>query len=268
MTPLQKELTDWELSAILKRYQASHELNLSVEQARQVYEYEQLRDTPSQKHFFSLWEELDFEYATFQNILTSEQWEGYEINHQETIRFNEQQLAQQDQEFVKQINAATDLLHYYQNTLLPDLYKQRIVVWQAFHSEREKIEYLKAEYKKYLNNKKKLILAEHFRHSRLLQPRLLQLSLLHHQLTCLLPDYYFFRENMQAPTRAVADYLEAKLNRGAAMIMEGLKDTLQAFKEFSTANTAKHLGKVNGWHGTLAAEESSLMFLLLLDKEK
>lgn len=268
MTPQANERDDWEFEAIQKRYRATHGLNLTIEQAKQVYEFEQLRDTPSDKHYFSIWEEFDFEYATFQNILTPEQFEDYKTKHQELIRLNEQQVAQQDQEYVKQLQAATDLFQYYQTTLLPDLEKKRMIVWQAFINKREKVEYLKAEYKKYLDAQKKFILVEHFRHSKTLQPHLLQLSLLNYKHSCLLPDYLSFRASMEEPTRVIADYLETKLKRGAALIMEGLKDTLQALKEFRKENTAKHIGEIRGWHVTIEAEEDNLMFMLMLDPKK
>jgi hypothetical protein len=142
-----------------------------------------------------------------------------------------------------------------------------LIVWQAFTNEREKVEYLKSEYKKYLDGQKKFILIEHFRHSKTLQPQLLQLSLVNHKLSCLLPDYSFW-VSLEAPTRVIADYLEAKIKRGASMITEDLKDTLQALEEFKKDNTAKHLGEIRGWHMTVANEEYNLMFLLLLDREK
>lgn len=267
MTPQESEIDDWEFEAIQKRYHATHGLKLTVDQAKQVYEYEQLRDTPSDKHYFSIWEEFDFEFASFQNILTPEQFEEYKTKHQELVRLNEQQVAQQDQQYVKQLEATKDLLHYYQSKLLPDFERQRMIVWQAFMKEREKIEYLKAEHKKHLDNQKKSILVEHFRHSKTLQPQLLQLSLLNHKLACLLPDYFSFRANMDEPTRVIADYLDAMLKRGAPMIMEGLTDTLQALKDFKMENKAKHIGEIGGWHVTIAAEEDNLMFLLLLDTE-
>jgi|SRR5215203_175131 len=268
MIPQENEIDDWEFEAIQKRYHATHELSLTIDQAKQVYEYEQLRDTPSDNHYFSIWEEFDFEFATFQNILTAEQFEGYKTKHEELVHLNEQQVAQQDQEYVKQLEAAKDLLNYYQSKLLPDLERQQMFFWQAFNNEREKVEYLKAEYKKHLDNQKKAILVEHFRHSRTLQPQLLQLSLLNHKLSCLLPDYFSFRAKLDEPTRVIAEYLEIKLKRGAEMIMERLQDTLQVLKDFRIENTAKHIGEIRGWHVTIASEEDNLMFLLLLDREK
>jgi hypothetical protein len=268
MTPEESKIDDWEFEAIQKRYHSTHGLKLTIEQAKIIYEYEQLKDTPSDTHLFSIWDEFDFEFATFQNILTPEQFAAYQTRHQERIRLNKQQLAQQDQEYTKQLDAAIDLLQYYQSRLLPDLQRQGRNIWQAFTGEREKVEYLKAEYKKYLDRRKKLILVEHFRYSKTLQPKLLQLSLLNHKLSCLLPDYFSFRANMETPTAVIADYLEIKLKEGASMIVEGLKETLQALQEFRKENTAKHIGEIKGWHVSIAAEEDNLMFLLLVDPKK
>ena len=268
MTSQETDIKEWELEAIQKRYHATHGLNLTVDQAKMIYEYEQLRDTTSNNHYFSLWEEFDFELVSFQRILTSEQFETYKINHLETIRHNEEQLVRQDQEYVKQQDLTKDMLHYYESQLLPDFEKQRMFIWQSFVNDKEKVDYLKAEYKKFLCDTKKFILVNHFRHSKTLQPNLLQLSLLHHQLICLLPDYYSFRVVIDAPTRGIADYLESKLKRATEMIKTGLNDTLQAFKEFKKANTARHLGEIRGWHTIVANEEDNFMFMLLLDRQK
>lgn len=268
MTPQASEKDDWELEAIQKRYRATHGLNLTIDQAERVYRYERLRDTPSDKHYFSVWEEFDFEFAIFQNILAPEQVEAYKAKHREQIDFNEQQLVQGDREYAKQVEAAEDLLRYYEIQLLPDLKGQRMIIYPAFFHEREKVDYLKAEYKKYLNDRKKFILVEHFRHSKTLQPLRLQLSLLHHKRICLLPDYNLFRASMDVPTSVIADYLERKLKRRTAAIMELLKDPLQALEEFRKANTAKHSGELKrprGWHTTAVNEEDNLMFILLLD---
>lgn len=267
MTPQASETDEWEVDVIQKRYRTTHKLNLTIDQAEQVYRYERLRDTPSDKHYFSRWEEFDFEFAIFQNILTPEQFEAYKAKHQEQIHFNEQQLVQQDREYAKNFEAAKDLLHYYESQLLPGLKRQRMGIWPAFIHEREKVDYLKAEYKKYLNDRKKFILVHHFRHSKTLQPLRLQFSLLHHKRMYLLPDYNLFRTSMEAPTSVIADYLESKLKRRTEIIAEALKDPLQALKEFRKANTAKHFGEIRGWHAAAANEEDNLMFILLLDNE-
>jgi hypothetical protein len=140
MTPQESEIDDWEFEVIQKRYHVTHGLKLTIDQAKGVYEYEQLRDTPSDKHYFSIWEEFDFEFATFQSILTAEQFEDFKKKHEESIRLNEQQVAQQDQQYIKQLEAAKDFLLYYQSKLLPDLERQRTIVWQAFNNERGKLE--------------------------------------------------------------------------------------------------------------------------------
>jgi len=227
MTPQKAKIAKWELEAIQNRYHATHGLNLTAGQAKLMYEYEQLRDTPSGNHYFSLWEELDFELVSFQEILTPEQFEVYKVNCQEVIRHHEEQLVLQDQEYVKYVEATKDLLRYYQKQLLPNLEKQGMIIWQAFRNDKEKVAYLKAEYKRFLEDNKKFILVNHFRNSKTFQPNLLKLSLLHHQLICMLPDYNSFQAGMDTPTRVIVEYLESKIKRGADMIMTNLNEILR-----------------------------------------
>jgi hypothetical protein len=262
-----KEIDEWNLKVLQQRCYATYGLDLTLDQVNQVYRFEQLRDTPSENHYFSFWEELDFEFAAFRDILTPQQFIIFKTKHKETIANHEQQLREQDKEYEKQLNAAKDMLHYYESNLLPDLQQHQIRIWPAFFTEREKIDYLKAEYKKFLDGKKKQILVEHFRHSRTLQPLLLELSLLRHKLSCLLPDYYSFRVSMNAPATAVADYLENKVRRATEMMMKELTTPLNALKEFEEATAAKHFGqKIGGWHVTIRREDENPMFILLIDK--
>lgn len=255
----------WEYETIQKRYNTSHGLKLTTEQAKQVFNYEQQRDTPSRNHYFSLWEEFDFELAAFRGILTTEQFEIYKIRHRELIHLNEQLLIQQDDEYSHQLDAIHDELLYCKTQLLPALEKERVFVFQACINEKEKVAYLKAEYKKFLYDNKKFILVNHFRHRKTYQPTLLKLSLSRHQLACLVPDYYSFRASMDAPTTAIADFLEDKLKKESDIIRHNLDSVLQTLKKFRQANAAKHLGDIRGWHTIDIEEEENLMFMLLLD---
>ena len=268
MTHQESEIDEWELEAIQKRYETTHGFNLTPDQARQVYDYEQLRDTPSKSHYFSFWEEWDFELISFEKILTPKQFEDYKTNQQDAIRQHEQWLIEQDKDILNQIQATEDLLHYYETQLLPALTKQQMLVWGAFNDNKEKVVYLKAEYKKFLDSYKKALLVNHFRHSKTFQPNFLKLALLRYQLICLLPDYISFQSDMDTPTTAVADYLEVRMKRTAEVIDLGLDDILQGLKDFRKANTAKHMGEIRGWYITSHNEEDSTMFLLLLDKHK
>lgn len=64
MTP---EEYQWHIKLARSRYQY---LNLTYEQAEKIYKYEQERDTYSDKHFFSDWEEWDY----WQTLLSSLKW--------------------------------------------------------------------------------------------------------------------------------------------------------------------------------------------------
>ncbi|MEX6688992.1 hypothetical protein QTN47_15900 [Danxiaibacter flavus] len=267
MIPQEANPNNREYEAIQKRYYTSHGLKLTTEQAAEVFYYEQQRDIPSRNHYFSLWEEFDFEFAALQDILTAEQFEIYKMKHQELIHLNEQLLIQQDEEYSHQLDAIKDELEYCRTQLLPALERERIFVLQACIDEKEKVAYLKAEYKKFLVDSKKFILVNHFRHRKALQPTLLKLSLLRHQLTCLIPDYYSFRASMDAPTMAIAGFLENKLKKDTDITRHNLDSVLQALKEFRQANTAKHLGDIRGWHTIDIEDEENLMFMLLLDPQ-
>lgn len=259
------EVKDWEFQAIQRRYQATHGLRLTFEQAEKIYEFEQVKDMPSDKHYFSIWEELDFEYTTFADILSPEQFDTYKLKHQELIRLNEHQLAQQDQEYSSPLESAKELLLFYENTLVPEIATQRLKFWNIINGEQEKIEYLKAEYRKYLTNRRKFILSDHFRNGKTLQPRLLQLSLLNHKMCCLVPDYSSFRASMDQPTTVVAEYLETKLKKVAMRIIDPLNNALKILQE---RNREHDKNDIKGWHVTVANEEDNLMFLVLFDPEK
>ena len=138
------------------------------------------------------------------------------------------------------------------------------------NSEKEKIDFLKSEYKKYLGDAKMQMLVEHFRHRKTFQPIGLKLSLLLHQQKCLLPDYLAFKETMDLPTKAVADYLLQKLIRISESLNDALKETMESLAKFNAENIAKHMGEVRGWHTTIESLNNSeeLMFVILLDPEK
>ena len=76
---------------------------------------------------------------------------------------------------------------------------------------------------------------------------------------------------MDIATKAVADYLLEKISRISEKISEILKDTMDDLRDFNTKNTAKHIGKMEGWHTTVPGNRNvgeEFMFVLLLDPEK
>jgi hypothetical protein len=153
---------------------------------------------------------------------------------------------------------------------IPSLRKELFTFYNAFNPEREKVNFLKSEYKIFLTDEKKQILVNHFRHSKTLQPTILKLSLLRHEQICLVPDYFAFKRTFDTATKAVANFLLEKLLRISDNLSDALKQAMNELKEFDTKNTAKHMGEVRGWHVPLPVNDKTeeLMFVLLLDPEK
>jgi hypothetical protein len=166
----------------------------NADQAEKMLLYEQERDLVSLKYSFSAWEEMDYEEVKFREILTSAQFENYISGQAVQLKQIEESLIEHDKQYLPQLNAAEERLLYYRSILVPSLCKNLRLFSPVFNSEREKINFLKAEYKKYFTDSKKRILVEHFRHSTKFQPVLLKLSLLQHEQMCLLPDYFYSRE--------------------------------------------------------------------------
>ena len=78
----------------------------------------------------------------------------------------EESLIENDKQYLPQLNAAEERLDYYKNILVPSLHKDLKLFYTVFNSEKEKVDFLKSEYKKYLSDAKKQILVDHFRTSR------------------------------------------------------------------------------------------------------
>ncbi|RAK00553.1 hypothetical protein LX87_02261 [Larkinella arboricola] len=185
-------------------------LKVNLEQAERIYRFEQDKNLPSNTHYFSEWEEWDFERASFQAILTSEQFAKYEERQKEVIRNAQISRVEEDKARQKEIAYHQRLLEIY-DQILPDFFKNPRINNPIFF-EATKIDFLKAEYRRYLTETKKALLVDHFRFCRTLMPRTLKISLLQHQLSCVWPDYFSFKRRMDEPTKATALYLEKKLS--------------------------------------------------------
>jgi hypothetical protein len=268
MTP---EEYQWYINLVRDRHQY---LNLTYEQAEKVYKYEQDKDTYSDKHYFSAWEEWDYELTTFREILTGEQLKNYEASLQANIQHFEQSLIEQDNEKTNEVAYNEELLRFYETHLLPELFEDHFLRFGWLLSDKAKVEYLRNEHKHFLNDTKKEILTNHFRHNRTLKPNELKASLLRYKLLSAFPDYTSFKYKMDEPTRSVAQYLEQKLQYLPEETENLLTRKFQELKEFNNANLKKHYGDIRGWHviaGRSSPEEERKhrnMTLLLLNKDK
>lgn len=247
-------------------------LNVTPQQAERIYQFEQDKGLPSDTHYFSEWEEWDFERATFQAILTNEQFETYEERQKEVIRTFELSRAEEDQAKAIEIEYHQTLLKIY-NQILPDFLDKPFLINPVFF-EATKVDYLKAEYKRYLDATKKALIVDHFRFCRTLMPNLLQLSLLQHKLSYVWPDYFSFRHRMDEPTKALATYLEKKLSFIKDETYDFMTQKMDELNALNKENYAKIQTTFCGPVLTYGPEKPEeirqlrLMSLLLLDKDQ
>jgi len=248
------------------------ELNLTFEQAEKVFKYVKDKDTYSDKHYFSAWEEWDYELSTFKEILNADQFKKYQTVLNENIQRYEQSLIELDNDKTNEIAYCEEQINFYETQVLPDFFKEPIIRMSLFINDKSKIKYLKEQYKHFLNETKKEILVNHFRHNRTFKPKELQVALLRHKLSYIFPDYNFFKHQMDKPTKAVASFLYSKLHFLPDTVEELLTQKTSEIKLFHEGLIQKNYGGLKGWHvatgkQTLEAEkELRTMTLLLLDE--
>ncbi|SIN68629.1 hypothetical protein [Chitinophaga niabensis] len=242
----------WHLQMVQSRY---HAYNLSFEQAEAVYRFEQERDAHalSWKHFFSQWEEWDFEMATFREILKEEQLALYLSNHEVEVKAYEKELIEQDNSEmqVKQLTYTARMLAYYKDELIPGLQKKEEVrryVSIACMGEKNKLNYLQEELKKYLPGVRKEILINHFRQYKTFRPNELKHALLRHSINDVWPDYEKFYQSMDAPTRAIADFLESKVTGYFRDIKKLLEQSIKDRQHFADSLYKEFYSNEGGWH--------------------
>lgn len=250
-----------------------HALDLTFEQAEKIFKYEQDKDTYSAKHIFSEWEEWDYELTTFKEILNAKQFNNYENFLKETIHRYEKCLIEQDNKGGKDIAYYEEYINFYETQFLPDFFKDPYLRLGILSAEKTKIEYLRAEYKRFLNDTKKELLVIHFRHNRIFKPNELKVTLLRHKLSYIFPNYSYFKPQMDKPTKAIAYYLSSQLRYLPDHIEELLTKKFGELKNFNErifnkyySNTAWQV--VFGKQTAEEEEEYRRMALLLLDEEK
>jgi hypothetical protein len=259
----------WYISLVQDRHQYLH---LSFEQAEKIFRYEKDRDNFSYKHHLTVWEEWEYERTVYREILDSEQYKNYE-RLMESGTPHEQVLIEQDKETATAIPFVEEQLRFYENEFLIALFKQGVFQPAALLPEKSKTAYLRNEYASFLNDTKKRIIVNHFRNYRAFRPNELKLSLLQHQAAYIIPDYFSFRNQMDTPTRAVAEFM---LQQYLYVNTEPLACKLAEVKTYNKALSIRQYGgEIPGWHVGEApplspkeARELHTMIWLLADIHK
>lgn len=252
----------YQLNQVLSKYNF---LNLTAKQADLISTFEEEKDIFSRKHFFSVWELWDYELTVFQGILHPEQLQLYEVFIQDTKKTYEKTLIEEDKEIAYGIVQCEELIGFCESEFLPGLFKDPFLVYTWISAEFSKIDYLKKEYQKFLNDSKKALLINHFRHNRIFKPNLLKSALLKHKLSCILADYDSFKQQMDKPTLAIAAFLEEK-----ACYMPDDLQALLASKFEELKNYIAHETEIQGWSSSVKgiSKVNRAMTLLLMDNNK
>lgn len=269
MTP---EDYQWHVNLVKQRYAA---YNLSYEQAEQVYRYEEDKSAHSEEHFFSAWEELDFELATFKELLQGEALALFLSQHQGQVQEIEKQMREADngEWQLKNLEYVSEVSKYYKEVFVPSLWKnEHVRTFQTFmFKDNDKITYLKAQYQKYLGATRKGILVSCFRHNRTLRPNELKQSLLAHSNAAIWPDYHRFYRKADVPTKSMGDFFYKKEVYQQERMHEFIKRSMEESKLFFKELAKQYFGDPRGWHvisSNLSEEEEIRNFrmnILLLD---
>ena len=99
--------------------------------------------------------------------MTDEQFPVFEKHCLEAVEAYCQQLINEDENCLNEIEFFKEKIKYYKEQFLPGLFKDLYFSsLLQLSGERAKLDFLKAEYKNYLNNSKREILTNHFRQYR------------------------------------------------------------------------------------------------------
>ncbi len=268
MTP---EEYKWTINLVRDRY---HQFKLSFEQAEKIFEFEKTLDLHSTKYFFSTWEEEDFILDNFRKILNEKQLKKFIGRQKQNIRRHEQHLTEGDKEQEKYIKYYNELIDFYEQRIVPEFLKEKIHIDIAISIEsKAKVEFLKQEYKKYLDEQKLNILTSHYRHNKLFSPNQLEVKLLMHKLECIIPIYFSFKNHIDKPTKAVANFLIKKYHYIPTRLENFFKLKQQEYSSAIEEIKSKHIGEIKGWHTTITETElqqieNQIMQVVLMDKEK
>jgi hypothetical protein len=263
----------WNVSLVKDRYQT---LNLTFEQAALVYKFEKEKTGLSNKHYFSAWEEWDYDLFFFKKILSPEQFSIFEQEKNKAIENYRLEEIRLDANEEKEIELLTEQVKYYKEQFLPDFFSHPVCeISTSFWNDKAKIDLLRTEYKSFSADTKKFMLTQHFRHYRTCKPNQLEAALLWHKLSYLWPDYFSFKAQMDFPTKTIAEYIEQKVKHVYKVYDDFVKNKLEALRTYNRNSFERHYGDMLHNSNTFFTKlsnpddvmENRAMCVVLLDKD-
>jgi len=266
MTEEQKEYSEY----VQARFE---NLDLTLDQAFQIHLHEEEKNSLSSGNLMSTWEEFEFDLMKFRHILNDKQLKEFRKtldNINESFADNDREQKESHQQ---RINYLTEIIASY------DSFKSEIVNlrrYVEFSGEfQNKRTYLKKEYSKFLIDTNSKYKTEHIWFNKHYNELELQSHLLSNKLIMQCwPNYSFFKEATDEPTKAIAKYCYDKVSS-----IDNLDNlTKELFDKISATSASiykKHYpeDEQQGWTIYLNStdqeqKENRLMGLVLYDAEK
>ncbi|BAU53438.1 hypothetical protein [Mucilaginibacter gotjawali] len=253
-------------------------LNLMLEQAQKIAYFDREQRAGVLSSNLSYWERWDYEFYIFGSILNPDQLALYVYERDKKINEYEQSLIDDDNlnSTLKEIERDEEEIKYLEYNFLPAILMKFNNHLSVRDPQNTKYDFLKAEYKSYLDEKHRTIIANHFRHRRGFQPNTLKRRLLKHTNEAMFPQFSEFKKEMDDITKSVVDFLKGQgehFDHNKEEISSILAD-LRAFREKAWDNYVKSENPVFYAFSVLDDKRSEeeqnndLYFsLLLIDKD-
>ena len=261
----------WEVNLVKDRFQY---LDLSVEQAAQIHAFEQEPPFFDKDIYFSDWETYDYEWYRMSRILHEDQLKKYEAHISEAMVRHHQGLRETDTQKAKYLAFRQQVLAYIHENHYLGLKDELLTRNHLMMDVHTKLDYLKAEYSRYLRRQREKILTNHFRLYRRTSPNELEVQLLLLDEKHIWPDYFGFKDAADAVTLEIMNLLINRFNYLPKEWLDNMKaEQEKAYKYFRelineiiepTANTYFVSAKPD----VQELDRSLFFFLILLDAKQ
>jgi hypothetical protein len=256
------------------------DLNLTADQAIRLLDLLDDEGAPSfdlgkGADHFSFWERQDYELDSARVFLTDEQLTLYHKHQQLDAAAYETRMREEDAAKTNEVLFNEEYTTWIKDHFLLKMLRELIHVPIRFSMEKEKVEYLRAEYKQFVARSTRNALVRHYRYHRHFEPNSLRLTLLREERRALLPDYESFIGQSDDFVKAVGNFLADKYSGFAKQGEEFFERKAEESKKQYAELRLRHIGErqPGGWHTTitfataLTAAQQGLMAMMLTSTE-
>lgn len=264
----QDSLYQQALNFVKDRFQC---LDLSDEQAAQIHAFEQEPLFFETDIYFSEWETYDYEWYRMSGILREDQLKIYEAHVGEAMVRHHQGLQEADAKRAKYLAFRQQVLAYIHENHYLGFYDQLLTSNLLMRGVRTKIDYLKAEYSRYLTTQRQKILTSHFRHFRRTSPNELEVQLLLLDEKHIWPDYFGFKDAADAVTLDMMNLLINRFKHLPKEWLDNVKIKLEKASEYFRQLSDEMMEPtLNAYFFSVKRDEqeihrSLVFFLIMLD---